>query len=75
MQAWLVAQTLCNPKDCSLPGSSVQGVLQARILCVAILSPVRLLNQGLEPASLTSPALAGEFFITSTIREMTAQDP
>ena len=24
--------TLCNPKDCSLPGSSVHGILQARIL-------------------------------------------
>ena len=31
----LVAQsclTLCNPTDCSLPGSSVHGVFQARIL-------------------------------------------
>ena len=31
----LVAQlclTLCNPVDCSLPGSSVQGTLQARIV-------------------------------------------
>ena len=31
----LVAQscpTLCNPMDCSLPGSSAHGVLQARIL-------------------------------------------
>ena len=24
--------TLCDPLDCSLPGSSVQGILQARIL-------------------------------------------
>ena len=24
--------TLCDPMDCSLPGSSVRGVLQARIL-------------------------------------------
>ena len=24
--------TLCNPMDCSLPGSSIQGILQARIL-------------------------------------------
>ena len=24
--------TLCNPMDCSLPGSSVQGIFQARIL-------------------------------------------
>ena len=25
-------QTLCNPMDCSSPGSSVHGILQARIL-------------------------------------------
>ena len=25
-------RTLCDPKDCSTPGSSVQGILQARIL-------------------------------------------
>ena len=25
-------QTLCYPVDCSLPGSSVRGILQARIL-------------------------------------------
>ena len=24
--------TLCNPVDCSLPGSSIHGILQARIL-------------------------------------------
>ena len=24
--------TLCNPMDCSLPGSSVHGILQARVL-------------------------------------------
>ena len=30
--------TLCNPLDCSLPGSSVHGIPQARVLeCVAIL--------------------------------------
>ena len=31
----LVAQlflTLCDPRDCSLPGSSVHGILQATIL-------------------------------------------
>ena len=31
--------TLCDPIDCSLPGSSVHGILQARMLeWVAILS-------------------------------------
>ena len=41
--SWLHAKsnqscpTLCNPMDCSLPGSSIHGILQARILeCVAI---------------------------------------
>ena len=29
--------TLCNPMDCSLPGSSVHGIFQARVLeCIAI---------------------------------------
>ena len=35
IRACLVAQsclTLCNPMDCSLPGSSVHGIFQARIL-------------------------------------------
>ena len=35
MRACMHAQswpTLCNPIDCSLPGSSVHGILQARIL-------------------------------------------
>ena len=27
-----VVSSLCNPMDCSLPGSSVHGILQARIL-------------------------------------------
>ena len=27
-----LCQTLCDPMDCSLPGSSIQGILQARIL-------------------------------------------
>ena len=32
-----LCQTLCNPMDCSLPGSSVHGIFQARMLeCVAI---------------------------------------
>ena len=40
--------TLCDPMDCSLPGSSVHGILQARILqWVAISSPGIYLTQGL----------------------------
>ena len=51
----LVAQscpTLCNPMDCSLPGSSVHEILQARILeWVAISSSGDLLEPGIEPRS------------------------
>ena len=57
----------CNPMDCSLPGSSVYGILQARILeWVAISLPGDLPNPGIKPTSLMPPALAGEFFTTST---------
>ena len=49
---------------CSPPGSSVHGILQARILeWVAVFPPSRdLSDPGVEPASLMSPALAGRFF-------------
>ena len=56
----LVAQsgpTLCNPRDCSSPGSSVHGILQARILeWVAISFPGDLPDPGIEPRSLTLQA-------------------
>ena len=43
----------------SLPGSSVHKILQAGILeWVAIPPPGALPDPGIEPASLTSPALA-----------------
>ena len=52
--------------DCSPPGSSVQGILQARILeWVAFPPPGDLPDPGIEPASLMPPALAGRFFTTS----------
>ena len=57
--------TLCNPMDCGSPGSSVHGILQARILeWVAILSPGDLPHPGIELTSLVSPALTGGFFTT-----------
>ena len=44
--------TLCDPMDCSLPGSSVHQILQARILeWVAISSSRDLPNPGIEPRS------------------------
>ena len=53
--------TLCSPVDCHPPGSSVHGVLQARILeRVTISTPLgNLPNPGVKPVSL---ALAGRFF-------------
>ena len=44
--------TLCDPMDCTQPGSSVHGILQARILeWVAISSSRDLPNPGIEPRS------------------------
>ena len=54
--------TLCDRMDYSPPGSSVHGILQARILeWVAISSSRDLPNPGVK---LPSPALAGRFFTT-----------
>ena len=46
--------TLCNPMDCSLPGFSVHGILQARILEWVAISYSR---GSIEPLSLMYPAL------------------
>ena len=58
--------TLCDPMGCSLPGSSVHGIFQARILEWAVISYSRASSQHteIEPASLTSPVLAGGYFTT-----------
>ena len=60
---------LCDPMDCSPPGSSVRGILQAGILeWVATLFRGSSQTQD-EPTSLLSCASAGEFFIASTAWE------
>ena len=52
--------------DCNLPGSSVHGILQARILSgLPFPSLGDLPYPGIEP-SFMSPALAGRFFVAST---------
>ena len=53
--------TLCNPMDCSPPGSSVHGIFQARILERVAISFSRGIfpTQGSTWLSLT----AGSFFI------------
>ena len=53
--------------DCSPPGSSVHGILQARILeCVSMPSSRGSPDLGIKLASLMSPALAGGFFTTES---------
>ena len=65
--------TLCDPMDCSLPGSSDHGILQTRILeWAARCPPEDLPNSGIKPMSLTSPAMAGGSFITSATWEAQA---
>ena len=52
--------TLCDPMDCSPLGSSVHGILQARIPEWAAMRSSRgSSDSGIEPASLVAPALAG----------------
>ena len=61
---------LCDPRDGSPPGSSVHGVLQARMLeWVAVPFYRDLPDPGIEPMSLQSPALVGRFFTTSATWE------
>ena len=59
--------------DCSLPGSSVRGILQASRIEWAPGLPCPPLGDlpdpGVEPVSLMSPALAGGFFTTSATWE------
>jgi len=59
--------TLWDPMDCSLPGSFIHGILQARTLeWIWPFSPSGdLPDPGIEPASLTSLVLAGGFFTTN----------
>ena len=61
----LLCPSLCDPMDCSPPGSSVHGILQARVLeWVAMPSSRGSSCPRDRTASLTSPALAGRFFST-----------
>ena len=62
--------TLCNAMDSSLPGSSVPGILQARILeWVGRPTSKDLPDPVIKPASLMSPELAGRFFTISATWE------
>ena len=62
--------TLCDPMDCSPPGSAVHGILQARILeWVAMPFSRDLPDLGIEPVFLMSPELAGGFLTSSATWE------
>ena len=65
--------TLCRPIDYSPPGSSIHGILQARILEWAVIPPSKGSSWPRDQTrSLLSPALAGRFFTTSTTWEAIA---
>ena len=60
-----VCLTLRDPVDCSPPGSSVHGILQARILKWVAMPPLGdLPDPRTKPTCLMSPTLAGGFFTT-----------
>ena len=64
MYAYLSCPTLCDPIDCSPPGSSVHGTFQARILEWVVIFFSRVPNPGIEPVF---PALAGGIFTTESL--------
>ena len=59
---------LCDPMDCSPPGSSVHGILQARILELGAVPSPRGSSQPRAPTR-APPALAGGFFTTAPSRK------
>ena len=63
---FLSCPTLCNPMDHSPPGSSVYGILQARILEWVATPSSRgiFLIQGSNSHLIMFPALAGRFFLS-----------
>ena len=56
--------TLCDFTDYSLPGSSVCGILQERILEWVAIAFSGIFWPGIEPVSLVSPVLVSGFFTT-----------
>ena len=62
--------TLCDPMDCSPPGSSVSGIFRQEYWSgLPPPSPGNLPYPGIKPVSLTSSALAGRFFIAGATWE------
>ena len=56
--------TLCDPMDCSLPGSSIHGIFQARMLEWLLFPPPEYLpDPGIEPSSCVF-CIAGRLLYT-----------
>ena len=67
--------TVCDPMDCSPPGSSFHGILQAKILEWVAMPSSRRSSQPRNRIHLSmSPALAGRFFTTSASWEAWFKD-
>ena len=61
---------LFNPMNCSMPGSSVHGICQARITDrLSFPPPGDLPDLVIEPVSPAAPALTGHFFTTELPRK------
>ena len=57
--------TLCDPLDCSPPGSSVHGIFQQKCWSGLPFPALGdLTDPGVEPASIVSPTLGGRFLTT-----------
>ena len=67
LQTVVLEKTLCDPMDCSLPGSSENGILQARILDWV---PVSLSRGSSQPRNRTQVSCTvGRFFTIWATRE------
>ena len=66
--ATLSCTTLCDPMDCSLPGSSIHGILQARILEWVAIPFYRGSSQPRDGTWVS--CIAGRFFTTWATREV-----
>ena len=64
---WKSCSTLCDPMDCGLPGTSLRGILQARILEWITIPSSRGSSQPRDPTQVSR--IAGRFFTIWATRE------
>ena len=70
VQSLQLCLTLCNPMDCSPPGSSIREILQGYWSGLPCPPPGDLPDLRIKPESVTFPALAGRFFTTNATWEV-----